>query len=85
MRLEGWGGPMVRDAPEFTIGPRFARTGWALLTMRPREVGAISSADYAEFTLRPREARTRGLIRPTGLKRSGTKFQPSISKLSFAP
>jgi hypothetical protein len=25
---------MVRDAPEFTIGLRFAQTRWALLTMR---------------------------------------------------
>src|SRR5258708_5637769 len=26
---------MVRDAAEFIIGPRFARTRWRLLTMRP--------------------------------------------------
>src|SRR5258707_13745221 len=36
-RLEGCRpirGLMVRDAAEFIIGPRFARTRWRLLTMR---------------------------------------------------
>jgi hypothetical protein len=43
---------MVRDGAEFTIGPRFARTRWRLLTMRPIEA-IEGAAGYAAFAFAP--------------------------------